>query len=439
MKVNLCIIPLYHSDYPYEVGNRFAQKLSKKMEERGVKVWMSEGVNETSEIRPLIGKIIVFRPDIIVLFVSTWIEAPKALDLVLNLPNIPIVVWGLRMYYKDGKRESTGSLPGAAVLKASLESLGYKIKFIIGMPDEEKTIEELYDYCTVAYTIMKLRESKIGLIGYASMGMYPATFDPLSMRRKFKLNIIHIDSSSIFNVYDDIGRVEAESIINVWRKRYFIERDVENKDLLIASKIYLSLKHFIEKYSLNGLTIKCQYEFSKEFGFVPCIPLSILADEGIVCSCEGDVPLTVTMLILHYLTTQPIYYGDIVDIRSNRIYLSSCGFAPLKLASSKNMGIGLHKFFFRGLRSGITLKEGKVTLARLGWINGEYRLHVALGEIIKSRLRQDLFPAAEIEIYGDIRNFIKNILSQHYALAYGDFTNHLKEICRFLELKYVLT
>lgn len=206
----------------------------------------------------------------------------------------------------------------------------------------------------------------------------------------------------------------------------------------MATRIYLTLKKIIDEFNLNALTVKCQYEFSKDLGFVPCVPLSILADEGIVCSCEGDIPLTFTMIILNYLTSQPIYYGDLVDIRDNRIYLSSCGFAPLFLSLSPNMGIGVHKYFFKGLRSGIVLKKGKVTLARLGRIKRDYVMHIAVGKVIETELRQGLFPAAEIELEG-IDDFIENIMSQHYALAYGDLREKLKILCNLLGLKYIIT
>jgi len=418
---------------------KFAKLTARKLEDRGIDTLITDGVSELSKVERTLRDVILHQPDVIILFVSTWIEAPRALDLVMSLPRIPIVVWGLRMYYEEGKRESTGSLPGACVLKASLESLGYKVKFIVGLPTEEEVIEEVHRYCFISSSLRRLRSSKIGLIGYASMGMYTAMFDQVSIRRKFGLDVLHIDSSTIFQEIAKVEDSRALEICGLWRNKYFIEEDVDESDLLIAAKIYLALKKLIEEHDLDAISVKCQYEFSKELGFVPCVPLSILAEEGVVCSCEGDIPLTITMMLLHYLTDQPIFYGDIVDIREDRVYLSSCGFAPLSLASSFTMGIGKHKEFFEGLRSGIVLKRGKVTLARIGYSRGEYEMHVALGEVIDTDLRQGLFPAAEIELHGDIKLFIEEIKSQHYALAYGDLREYLREICNLLEIRYTIT
>ena len=439
MSYRVALVPLYHTDYPSDMGMKFAKLAARKLEDKGLDVLTTEGVNELSKVDGVVKEIVHHDPDAVILFVSTWIEAPRAVDIVMALPRIPLIVWGLRMYYEKGRRESTGSLPGACVLKGSLEAMGYKIKFIVGLPTEESVIEEVYKYCMVSNVVHKIRNSRIGLVGYASMGMYTATFDHIFIRKKLGLEIFHIDSSTIFG---EMARIEDSSALEVcksWRNRYFIEEDVHQRDLIIAAKMYLALKKLIEEHHLEAISIKCQYEFSKELGFVPCVPLSILADEGVVCSCEGDIPLTITMMLLHYLTLQPIFYGDIIDIRENRVYLSSCGFAPLSLASSFTMGIGKHKFFFEGLRSGIVLKKGEVTLARLGHGKGRYEMHIASGEIVDTKLRQGLFPAAEIELYGDVRMFIENIKSQHYALAYGDLRQLLRDVCDLLEIGCVIT
>ena len=439
MGIKVAFVPLYHSDYPFSIARRFVEKAIDKLKENGIDILLCKEICEKSCIKEVAKSIASYRPDSIVLFVATWIEAPNAVSLALELSQYPLIVWGLRMYYENGKRESTGSLPGASVLKASLEAVGLKPFFIVGMPDEPITIDKVYIICLVSSAARKIREAKIGLVGYASMGMYTAMFDPFSLRKVFGIDVVHIDTSEVFKEMSGVKEAETLSIIDSWRKRYFIESDVDEEDLMKAAKIYIALKNLVEKYKLSSITVKCQYEFSKNLGFVPCVPLSVLADEGVVSSCEGDIPLTLTMLMLHYLTNQPIYYGDLVDVRGNKIYLSSCGFAPLTLSAEKTMGIGRHKYFFKGLRSGIVLKKGEVTLARIGLVSGKYRLHVALGEVVETELRQGLFPAAEVELKGDVEAFIENVMSQHYALAYGDLRKYLKILTKILKVEYIET
>jgi len=72
-------------------------------------------------------------------------------------------------------------------------------------------------------------------------------------------------------------------------------------------RMYAAIKGLTMDNHHNALTIKCQYELSRTFGMAPCMPLAILGDETVV-SCEGELPLVVTQLILHYLTGTPTSY-----------------------------------------------------------------------------------------------------------------------------------
>jgi len=63
---------------------------------------------------------------------------------------------------------------------------------------------------------------------------------------------------------------------------------------------------------LDSINVKCQYEFSKEYGMVMCVSLSMLAEHGIISSCEGDMLNTVSMIILNYLSKNIVTYGDVI-------------------------------------------------------------------------------------------------------------------------------
>ena len=66
-------------------------------------------------------------------------------------------------------------------------------------------------------------------------------------------------------------------------------------------------------------------------------------------------------------------------------------------------------------------------------------MHVTYGVTTETELRQGLFPALEAELKGNIEYFIENILSQHYAVAYGDLRNELRDFCSLMNIKYTLT
>ena len=429
--------------YPYDVAERFVAKAVEKMREKGVEVeYSGQATLDFHDAIRIARDFWCKDVDLLVLMVGTWIEAPLAIAAIEEVKDLPLLVWSLVMYEKNGERESTGSLPGAGVLCGTLDEIGKPFKFVVGLPEDKTVIEKIYRYARVSATVRRLRRVRIGLVGYASMGMYTATFDHITFRDHIGPEVVHIDNYQLMKGMKQISDAEISEKSNEIRGRFYVEEDVTDKDLSDAVRMYLAFKRIIEDYDLNAISPQCWYVLQKDFHCAACVPLALLAEDGIVASCEADIHLTATMTILNFLTGHPIFYGDVIDVRGNQIYFSSCGFAPLSLAADPaSMGIAKHKFgdMLPGLRCAVVLPPGKVTVARLEGRKGTYRMHIATGEAIKTTLRQKFFPATEVKLDGDAEDFLRNLLSQHYALAQADIKDDLLDVCKISKIKPVVT
>jgi len=185
--------------------------------------------------------------------------------------------------------------------------------------------------------------------------------------------------------------------------------------------------------------VKCQYELSQEYGMTACLPLSLLSERGTICCCEGDVLCTVSMAMLAYLSGGIATYGDVLDVRGDRVLLSACGFAPFSLAEP-GKPIRIAKFDepgIEGLFDSFVLRPGRVTLARLAEGQGDYRLIVASGEGLESEPRQGFYPALEVRLDGGAEAFVETMPSQHYAFCYGDHAAALGALARLLGIEVV--
>ena len=77
--------------------------------------------------------------------------------------------------------------PGALrfdVIRQTLEEMGAQFKMIFGMPGEPGVAEQIMPFARAAQTVRALSRSRIGLLGYISMGMYTAGFDHIRLRAK---------------------------------------------------------------------------------------------------------------------------------------------------------------------------------------------------------------------------------------------------------------
>jgi L-fucose isomerase-like protein len=428
--------------YPHEKAKELTALIVRGLKEAGNEVLGSENVifNVPEAIKAA-RDALAADVDTIFLIPGTWFEQPIAVAVIEEVRHLPLLLWGMPMYEENGRKESTGSLAAAAVNRSFLEETKKKFKFVIGPPDDPVTLSAANRFARASAVAQKLRRSRIGMIGYASLQMYPATFDHVTLRDQIGPEVQHVDNSTFIRMMDEVHDEDVKKKVSEIRERYFIESDVTQEELSKAARMYIAMRRLIEEQRLDALAPKCHWELSKDYGMPACVALAILGDEGIPGGCEADIHLTVTMMILQYLTGRPIYYGDTLDVRKgNSIYLSSCGTCPLSLAADPSkQGIGRHKYFFKGLRVGITIPPGRVTVTRLEGRKGTYRMHIATGHAVETELRQRYFPAAEVKLDGRVEDFMQHVLSQHYALAQADIKEELVDLCKILNVEAIVT
>jgi L-fucose isomerase-like protein len=266
------------------------------------------------------------------------------------------------------------------------------------------------------------------------MGMYTGTIDHTRLRSHIGPEIDHVDQYMIIKRFqkltdDDVRRYQGQT--HDWNMLPV----VTPADINRMYRMYAAIKGLAMEGHHDALTIKCQYELSRTFGMAPCMSLSLLGDEMVV-SCEGDIPLVVTQLILHYLTGAPTIYGDLHHVTENAILLGACGFAPLSFAATRPV-VNKHTALYEGSLNSSPYKSGRVTLARLSsTVTGAFKMHIAGGMSVSGPQFHDVgcppYPFITVELDDDSDTFMQNICSQHYAIVYGDVRQELKELCRLL-------
>jgi len=436
MPPKIGMVLIGHPDYPNDIGLQFAQEAAESLRARGSEVRF-EPVALT---RPLEARAAGIRaaaedPDGVVVFLGTWIECPTALQAIREFEHLPFAVWGHNMFPWQGKRESTGSFVAAAVLKGALERMEYRAETIIGLPSDERAQAQAAVFCRAAHAVKRLRRTRIALVGYAAMGMYAGTFDHARLRRHVGPEVEHLDTYSLIRMAEAAPEEAVQRAAEDLRAKAEIR--VEPDRLLKAARLAAGLRALLHEGAFDAVNVKCQYELSQQYGMTPCVPLSLIADEGGVAGCEGDLLTTVTQGLLRYLADETPYYGDILDLNGRRMLLSSCGFAPFGLCNPDETPCVCELGYpgFDGIISSFTLRRGPVTFARLAeGARADHRLNYGTGVGVETDLRQGRFPALEIELDGDPDLLWGTIASQHFALCYGDVSAEIEAVCRHLNI-----
>ena len=437
----IAFIRVAHKDYQSDMSREKGREALNSLKDNNIDVFCNEEpLVDPVDARNFGYKVCSENVDGVLVFFDTWAEPQVAMSLVQEIKHLPIAVWGFPMFSYRGAMESTGSFVALAVFSGSLKRLGIKHKYIYGLPDNPGILNDVKDFSVVANTIRSLRATRIGLIGYAAMSIYSGTFDHLMLRGIIGPEVLQLDNYTLINIAENANEKQYSEFLKNVKKYTKISKDLKSEYLLKEGKLYFAIKELLKRYNLDSINVKCQYELSQDYKCIPCPALSLIAEEGPVTSCEGDVMTTTSQVILNYLTGQKIAYGDILNVENKEAIFSACGFAPYSLAQDPEK-VELNDIGhpgFSGPVVSLVFKKGKITFMRLNEGKNGYVMNIGTGEGLDSELRQGRFPALKFKIDGDEKRFLESLHCQHYAICYGDHTSELIDLCKFLGIDYFL-
>ena len=438
-KPRIAVVPFGYPEYPRPDLDHNAQESFSFLETIGLDVVRIPPVIVQADITPAVQALKTGDYDAIVIVLLSWVEAPLLVATLRPFITCPMLLWTHTTYMEVGSRVTLGGIPAAGVIRETMEEMGFRFRFAYGMPGEAQLASHILPFLQAAMAVHDLAQSRIGLFGYASMGMYTGTIDHMQLRSQVGPEIDHQDQYMIIERYNHIKDEQIEAYLPM-AKNWDLSEHVKPDDLRRVFRMYAALKSLSDEAHYDAITVKCQYELSRVFGLAPCLPLSILGDEMVV-SCEGDLPLVASQLILHILTGETTSYGDIQHYTANSIGLAACGFAPLHYAKGRPV-INKHTALYEGVLNSSDYKPGEVTLARLGSRKGGFKMHITAGQSVTAPAFHEIgcppYPFIMVDLLGSsAEHFMDNLFSQHYAIAYGNVTAPLKELCGLLNIEVI--
>ena len=174
-------------------------------------------------------------------------------------------------------------------------------------------------------SVLKRTNLRLGVVGEPSDWLIASKVDDAYIYEQTGIRMVHIPIEEVTS----LGEVDG--------------------GMAGAEQIYQRLKEIVARYNLNGLTLRC-FDLLTTVKNTGCIALSHLNDEGIPASCEGDIPLLLTMILAKQKYGQigfqvnPARIGD-----DGKMLFAHCTI-PLKMTTShvfdthfeSGIGVGIH-------------------------------------------------------------------------------------------------
>ncbi len=356
-------------------------------------------------------------------------------DLALFLVTTGGVENQFKQIYKDFTEpyliiynEFNNSLPASLEILSFLNSLGLK--------------GQLIDLNTLSLDLLKsifpFFGERLGLIGRPSDWLIASSFPESLFEERFKLQVKYIPIEEAIEGFNNTDNTKAENLSKELMLKANAVYSINKDDLVKAFKFYLSLKDIVVKYKLNYISVRC-FDIIKPLDTTGCIALSTLNDEGIIAGCEGDLPSTLSMAILHKTSGKTPFMANISYIKENdgklEIVLAHC-----TIGISATKGFSLRTHFETGKGVGIEgfFEHGPVTLLRIG---GEKlnKAAVISGtekgiEFSTHRCRTQI----NVEVDKNFEEyFMKRPLGNHHIAISGDYSGKVKVLLQNMSFEIV--
>ena len=431
MKINVAAVGLAH---PFEVGYDQAQYLldttAQTLGALGISC-QNTGVvmHDLKTVEQAADALKYIDADVLLICIATWSEDHHLLDL-LGYVDKPVI---LRAY----PARDTGSLCCAHQIGAVFTDIGKTYEFVYGEPEDPACAEKVRTIATAYALKNTMNKVRVGAIGGRVKGMTEIAYDEFSIKEKLGARVVNLDEKEMTEKVAALSDREAEAILAQKQDMLRPCTVLSTKESMLESiKYYDAMRALAEEYSLSALSVKCYTTYMGKI----CLGYSILAEEGIVGSCEGDVTNALTMKILYELSGKPINNTDLLylDEEKNTILFSHCGSSGFSIASGE-IQLAPVRLAETGVCCKFLMEPGTVTLVNICGHGEKFRLSAMVGEAIPCGME---FPGNPMVVkfrkrVEDINEEIMaNGIGHHWMIGYGNFLPELKNFCRIQNINY---
>ena len=401
---------------------------------------------EERDIKKAVDALVGKDFDCLVVCIAGWIPTHAVVKVCEHFRDKPMVLWGLCGWIEGDRLVTTADQAGTTAIRKTFYDLGYTFKYvydIVGLPSKTKAV---YDYCVAASAAKKLRHARTGMAGYRDMNLYGTLYDGGSLKREIGPEIETFEMLEIEQRYRNITDEEKQAVIDKAMSKWKFIKPANPESMKMAAGYYLAVKSICDERGYGAISLKDVDGMKKLLGFPPAPIFMLLSDEAGLCTIpENDALGNITQLMVKYLTGQCAMYLEFYEFFTDRVIAGVPDYVP---AEAVDGDVTVMPAAFGELSEGILnvskLKTGTVTMCRLTAVDGEYYMHMVVGEGITPRKWEEAgwtqpapqLPGLEI-ILDDVEDFAQNVMCQHYIISYGDNTEKIKNLCDILGVEII--
>lgn len=164
---------------------------------------------------------------------------------------------------------------------------------------------------------------KVGVIGKPSDWLISSDVDYAVAKERLGVEIVDIDINELVGLAEEPDRKWLEGLkLNPPNKPKF-GKSISGKDFSGSMDIYCAMKTLVERYGLTGVSLRC-FDLLTALGNTGCMALAILNSQGVVATCEGDIPTLLSMCIAHQKFGISGFQANLSRIDGDKMLFAHC-------------------------------------------------------------------------------------------------------------------
>jgi len=367
--------------------------------------------------------------DCLILFSGTWVWAAH-------------MIAAIREFSKTGKGIIIWTHPGSQgwrsvgglVLKAALNEIGIRHRFVYGAADCEKDVDRVVSYAQAAAVKTRINMKTLMAFGGRGMGQTCGVADPAQWMKTFGIDIDSRDTTELIETAEAVTVPEIEEVYKLIKEK-FIEFPEKNEVTERSLRLYVAIKKLLNKYDCDFYTMQSFPGMADDYT-ASCFAQSMMLEDGVPTSTLSDFNTALTSILMTYLSNERTYYGDFQAINKEtyEIKIIGDGCVPPSLANKYGAKFAGHGIPTEGKSGGLSVelvcKAGKGVLARFSRKDGKFLLVVTRCEVkepsddeIKARKDEcgvPFWPHAFVTALCDIDKLLEYWDNEYACLGYGE-------------------
>lgn len=356
--------------------------------------------------------------------------------LVAKQLHVPTLLWGPRDRNFSNDIRYTDTQCGLFAMSKQLKRNNVKFSYIencdITSPVFDKGLKQFFG---VACMVKNFYNMRILQVGTRIRPFKSIMYNELELTEKFGIDI------DVFNLADAVKELQAiydneqegleVDLLNL--KNTFncgTLDDVYLKKMLCIVRYYRNLAKANDCNIISG---ECWTGITSGWGANPCLAMCLLASEDIFVTCEWDIHMTITNVLLLSATRgqeKPIQ-GEFTcrhPENDNAELLWHCGPFPLKYKAKGE------KPWLYNTKPSFRLEDGEYTIARFQADKGKYYLLGGNFNTCKGPKTFGTYMWAEFNDLAKVeRKIIEGPYIHHMTEVPGNYVSYLKEFSKYVD------